>query len=104
MATAPKFRIDVDIHNLLMHSAPGPVRVPEGKGAKLPNPVTEEKDLPIDHRGRALAEDYALQFQRRRLGRLGVSSGRGVRFRLLCNGTGVLTNAFAVGRDGVRGR
>ena len=33
MATVPKFRIDVDIHNLLMHSAPGPVKVPDPKGA-----------------------------------------------------------------------
>ena len=39
MATAPKFRIDVDIHNLLMHSAPGPVAVPAAKGMKLPDPV-----------------------------------------------------------------
>jgi hypothetical protein len=35
MATAPKFRIDVDIHNLLMNSAPGPARVPERKGSHL---------------------------------------------------------------------
>ncbi len=39
MATAPKFRIDVDIHNLLMHSAPGPVKVPAHKGMTLPEPV-----------------------------------------------------------------
>ena len=39
MATAPKFRIDVDIHNLLMNSAPGPVNVPEKKGKTLPEPV-----------------------------------------------------------------
>ncbi len=39
MATAPKFRIDVDIHNLLMHSAPGPVAVPAAKGMKLPAPL-----------------------------------------------------------------
>jgi sulfatase maturation enzyme AslB (radical SAM superfamily) len=39
MATAPKFRIDVDIHNLLMHSAPGPVPVPPPKGLTLPEPV-----------------------------------------------------------------
>jgi len=38
MATAPKFRIDVDIHDLLRHS-PGPVKVPEPKGMTLPNPV-----------------------------------------------------------------
>lgn len=39
MATAPKFRIDVDIHNLLMNSAPGPVRIPSPKGQTLPEPV-----------------------------------------------------------------
>lgn len=39
MATAPKFRIDVDIHNLLMQSAPGPVKVPSPKGATLPQPI-----------------------------------------------------------------
>jgi sulfatase maturation enzyme AslB (radical SAM superfamily) len=39
MATAPKFRIDVDIHNLLMHSAPSPVKVPAPKGETLPTPV-----------------------------------------------------------------
>jgi len=38
MATAPKFRIDVDIHNLLMH-APEPVAVPAPKGSTLPEPV-----------------------------------------------------------------
>jgi MoaA/NifB/PqqE/SkfB family radical SAM enzyme len=39
VATAPKFRIDVDIHNLLMNSAPGPVPVPKPQGATLPDPV-----------------------------------------------------------------
>jgi len=39
MATAQKFRIDVDIHNLLMHSAPSPVKVPAPKGENLPTPV-----------------------------------------------------------------
>src|SRR5579862_6892461 len=39
MASVPKFRIDVDIHNLLMNSAPGPVVVPPPKGLKLPEPV-----------------------------------------------------------------
>src|SRR5579864_3090455 len=39
MASAPKFRIDVDIHNLLMNSAPGPIAVPPPKGMKLPEPV-----------------------------------------------------------------
>jgi hypothetical protein len=39
VATAPKFRIDVDIHNLLMKSAPGPAVVPSPKGWKLPEVV-----------------------------------------------------------------
>jgi len=39
VATAPKFRIEVDSHNLLMHSAPGPVAVPAAKGMKFPDPV-----------------------------------------------------------------
>jgi MoaA/NifB/PqqE/SkfB family radical SAM enzyme len=39
MASAPKFRIDVDIHNLLMHGLPEPVRPPAAKGATLPEPV-----------------------------------------------------------------
>lgn len=39
MATAPKFRIDVDIHNLLVHSSPSPVLVPPPKGMTLPEPV-----------------------------------------------------------------
>src|SRR6185312_6410587 len=38
MATVPKFRIDVDIHNLLMQPAPGPVPVP-ANGLTLPEPV-----------------------------------------------------------------
>jgi sulfatase maturation enzyme AslB (radical SAM superfamily) len=39
MATVPKFRIDVDIHNLLMNSAPMPPRAPEPKGMTLPEAV-----------------------------------------------------------------
>ena len=39
MATAPKFRIDVDIHKLLMNSNPEPVLVPPAKGETLPEPV-----------------------------------------------------------------
>ena len=39
MATVPKFRIDVDIHDLLMNAAPGPVPVPPPKGLTLPEPV-----------------------------------------------------------------
>jgi hypothetical protein len=39
MATGVKFRIDVDIHNLLMHSAPRPVKVLSPKGATLPQPI-----------------------------------------------------------------
>jgi len=39
MATAPKFRIDVDIHNLLMHSETVPVQIPKPTGLTLPEPV-----------------------------------------------------------------
>jgi len=39
MATAPKFRIDVDIHNLLMNKAQQPAKIPTSKGATLPVPV-----------------------------------------------------------------
>jgi hypothetical protein len=38
MATAPKFRGDVDVHNLLVHASPGPV-VPVARGIKLPEPA-----------------------------------------------------------------
>jgi MoaA/NifB/PqqE/SkfB family radical SAM enzyme len=38
VATAPKFRIDVDIHNLLMHPTAGPT-VPVSKGLNLPEPI-----------------------------------------------------------------
>jgi hypothetical protein len=36
MATAPKFRIDVDIHSLLMDSSREPVKAAEAKGQTLP--------------------------------------------------------------------
>jgi MoaA/NifB/PqqE/SkfB family radical SAM enzyme len=39
VASAPKFRIDVDIHNLLMHSTPSPVAVPAAQDRTLPEPV-----------------------------------------------------------------
>ena len=41
MATTatPKFRIDVAIHNLLLHSNPNPPAPPAPKGATLPEPV-----------------------------------------------------------------
>jgi MoaA/NifB/PqqE/SkfB family radical SAM enzyme len=39
MATAPKFRIDVDIHNLLMNTAQAPAKPALVKGKRLPNPV-----------------------------------------------------------------
>jgi MoaA/NifB/PqqE/SkfB family radical SAM enzyme len=39
MATVPKFRIDVDIHSLLMHSSPQPVKPPVPMGMSLPEPV-----------------------------------------------------------------
>jgi hypothetical protein len=39
MATAPKFRIDVDIHSLLMDSSREPVKPAAAKGLTLPEPV-----------------------------------------------------------------
>ena len=39
MATAPKFRIDVDIHYLLMDSSRRPVEPVAAKGLTLPEPV-----------------------------------------------------------------
>src|SRR5262249_25124601 len=39
MATQPAFRIDVAIHDLLMHSAAKPPTPPESKGLTLPEPV-----------------------------------------------------------------
>jgi hypothetical protein len=38
MATAPKFRTDVDIHDLLMNSAAGPTKLPVAKpdGGRAP--------------------------------------------------------------------
>jgi MoaA/NifB/PqqE/SkfB family radical SAM enzyme len=39
MATVPKFRIDVDIHNLLMNSNPTAPRPPAQTGMTLPEPV-----------------------------------------------------------------
>lgn len=67
MATAPKFRIDVDIHNLLMHSAPGPVLVPAPKGATLPEPVFPQypeklqdpgPEIPPKHRNWTMPQVY----------------------------------------------
>src|SRR5690348_9240726 len=39
MATTPKFRIDVDIHSLLMDSSRQPVKPAAAKGLTLPEPV-----------------------------------------------------------------
>jgi len=39
MATAPKFRIDIDIHDLLMHSSREPAKPAAVKGLTLPEPV-----------------------------------------------------------------
>jgi hypothetical protein len=39
MATAPKFRIDVDIHNLLMDSSRQVAKPAAAKGLTLPEPV-----------------------------------------------------------------
>jgi len=38
MATVPKFRIDVNVHSLLMNSALGP-ELPEHQGLTLPEPM-----------------------------------------------------------------
>ena len=67
MSSVPKFRIDVDIHNLLMNSAPGPVLVPKPQGMTLPEPVFPQypeklKDLgpsaPPEKRDWSLAQTY----------------------------------------------
>jgi radical SAM protein with 4Fe4S-binding SPASM domain len=39
MATAPKFRIDVDIHNLLMNGPAKVIQMPVPKGMTLPQPI-----------------------------------------------------------------
>jgi MoaA/NifB/PqqE/SkfB family radical SAM enzyme len=39
VATAPKFRIDVDIHDMLMNAPPQNVPHPADRGRKLPDPV-----------------------------------------------------------------
>jgi len=39
MATAPKFRIDVDIHNPLVNTAQTPAKPGLVMGRKLPDPV-----------------------------------------------------------------
>ena len=39
MATAPKFRIDVAIHDLLMNGGPQAPRIPQPRGLTLPEPV-----------------------------------------------------------------
>lgn len=39
MATAPKFRIDVAIHDLLMNGATASTRAPQPKGMTLPEPL-----------------------------------------------------------------
>ena len=67
MATTPKFRIDVDIHNLLMHSSPEPVKPPAAKGMTLPEPVFPQHsekladpgpDMPPHHRNWKWPEVY----------------------------------------------
>jgi hypothetical protein len=39
MATAPKFRIDIAIHDLLMNGGPQAPRTPPARGLTLPEPV-----------------------------------------------------------------
>jgi hypothetical protein len=48
MATAPKFRIDVDIHDLLMNSAAGPAKLPvakpdEGRGPEFRSLIPDRR-------------------------------------------------------------
>ena len=67
MATTPKFRIDVDIHNLLMHDSPEPVKAPAPKGLTLPEPVFPQHpeklsdpgpSTPLEHRNWKWPELY----------------------------------------------
>src|SRR5215472_16161481 len=55
MAAAPKFRIDVDIHNLLMSSKPGPVLVPKATGLTLPEPVFPQSPEKLNEPGPEVA-------------------------------------------------
>jgi hypothetical protein len=68
-ATAPvKFRIDVDIHNLLMNSASAPER-PEVKSAALPEPVFPQYPELLKDPGRK-------QLPKSATGRLSKSGGK----------------------------
>src|SRR5215469_4990517 len=67
MATAPKFRIDVDIHNLLMDSSREPVRPAAVKGMSLPEPVFPQypekladpgPEIPLEKRDWRLSQIY----------------------------------------------
>jgi len=53
MATTPKFRIDVDIHNLLVHGSPELARLPEPKGMTLPEPVFPQSPEKLNDPGPA---------------------------------------------------
>jgi len=55
MTTVPKFRIDVDVHNLLMYSSPGPVLAPVPKGMTLPEPIFPQYPEKLSDPGPATA-------------------------------------------------
>jgi hypothetical protein len=67
MATVPKFRIDVNVHSLLMKSASDGPELPADEGMGLPEPVYPrfpEKlshpgpETPPDHRDWTLPQAY----------------------------------------------
>ena len=51
MATAPKFRIDVAIHDLLMNGGSQAPRTPQGRGLTLPEPVFPQHPELLDQEG-----------------------------------------------------
>ena len=57
MATAPKFRIDVDIHSLLMDSSREPVKPAAAKGLTLPEPVFPQCPEKLADLGPEIAPD-----------------------------------------------
>ena len=67
MATVPKFRIDVNVHRLLMNSGSNGHELPLDKGKSLPEPIYPrfpEKlsdpgpETPPEHRGWTLPQAY----------------------------------------------
>jgi len=58
MATPPKFRIDVDIHDLLMNAAAQPAKIPTPKGATLPVPMFPQHPEKLLDPGPATIPEY----------------------------------------------